>query len=325
MTRRRTIPTTISKSAKPAYRGLLDFVERRIAAYPKVLPGPDDKAGWRELQNIFAGLTANAFGNSMSDGFSVEERVLGGIPVIDATPVAQSVKDSLVIHLHGGGYVFGSARLSLPDTLLIAELTGYRTISVDYTLAPHAKWREITEEVVRVLLALQAEGYAAQRLALCGDSAGASLAAGATLKARDRGGAMPGAVVLRSPWSDIAEIGDTYDTLKDSDPVLCYSRDLAAAAAAYAPALDYRHPYVSPVYGDYSKGFPPTLIQGGTRDIFLSNCVRHYQALESCGVPAKLDLYEGMPHVFQRMSRSMPETVLAMRKLREFLRVHIPA
>ena len=60
-----------------------------------------------------------------------------------------------------------------------------------------------------------------------------------------------------------------------------------------------RHPYVSPVYGDYSQGFPPTLIQGGTREIFLSNFVRHYRALDDAGVEVELDLYEGMPHVFQ--------------------------
>ena len=81
--------------------------------------------------------------------------------------------------------------------------------------------------------------------------------------------------------------------------------------------------FVSPVYGDYSKGFPPTLIQGGTKEIFLSNFVRQYQVLDAAGQTVKLDLYEGMPHVFQGQLPDAPESKLALRKMREFLRLHL--
>jgi acetyl esterase/lipase len=60
------------------------------------------------------------------------------------------------------------------------------------------------------------------------------------------------------------------------------------------------------VYGDLKQGFPPTLIQGGTKEIFLSNFVRLYQALDQAGQTVKLDIYEGMPHVFVP---TLPETV----------------
>ena len=56
--------------------------------------------------------------------------------------------------------------------------------------------------------------------------------------------------------------------------------------------------------GDYTQGFPPTLIQGGTKEIFLSNFVRHYQALDAAGQTVKLDLYDGMIHVFMADSIS---------------------
>ena len=94
---------------------------------------------------------------------------------------------------------------------------------------------------------------------------------------------MPAAVVLWSPWSDITETGDTYVTLQDADPILVYKKNLKHAAEAYADPKDQSHPYVSPVHGDYSKGFPPTLIQVGTKEIFFSNAVRHYQALDQAG------------------------------------------
>ena len=50
-------------------------------------------------------------------------------------------------------------------------------------------------------------------------------------------------------------------------------------AGAYANPSDQEHPYVSPVYGNFSSGFPPTLIQGGTKEMLLSDFVRLYQAL----------------------------------------------
>lgn len=78
------------------------------------------------------------------------------------------------------------------------------------------------------------------------------------------------------------------------------------------------HPYVSPVYGNYSLPFPPTLIQGGTREVFLSNFVRHYQAIRDGGHEAVLDLYEGMPHVFQRLAPNAPETRIGINRAAAF-------
>ena len=84
-----------------------------------------------------------------------------------------------------------------------------------------------------------------------------------------------------------------------------------------------RIPYVSPVYGDYSKGFPPTLIQGGTKEIFLSDFVREYRAIDSAGGTAVLDIYEGIPHVFQGIFLGTPEAKQAMTKMKNFLRVYL--
>src|SRR5262249_9294017 len=203
------------------------------------------------------------------------------------------------------------------------DATGYRTISVDYTTAPHARWTKVTDQVIAVVQALVKEGHTLQDIALFGDSAGGGLAPGATLKMRDQKLGMPAAIVLWSPWSDITATGDTYVTLKHAEPTYLYETILKPAAAAYADPKDQKHPYVSPVYGDYSPGFPPTLIQGGTKEIFLSNFVRQYQAIDAAGQVAKLDLYEGMPHVFQGQLPEAPESRLAFRKMKEFLQQHL--
>jgi acetyl esterase/lipase len=211
----------------------------------------------------------------------------------------------------------------MPSSALVAARTGLRVISIDYTLAPHARWPQITDQVVAVFKALQREGIPMRKIALYGDSAGGSLAAGAVLKMRDLGLKMPAALVLWSPWADITETGDTYSTLKDVEPRYTYARLLGPAAAAYADPRDQKHPYVSPVYGDFSPGFPPTLIQGGTREIFLSNFVRLYRALDSAGQPVTLDLYEGMPHVFQPALPESVESQLALKKMAAFLERHL--
>ena len=53
---------------------------------------------------------------------------------------------------------------------------------------------------------------------------------------------------------------------------------------------------MSPLFGEFSKGFPPTIIQSGTRDLFLSNAVRMHRALRRAGVRVEIYIGEAMPH-----------------------------
>jgi len=107
---------------------------------------------------------------------------------------------------------------------------------------------------------------------------------------------MPKAILLASPWLDVTQNGDTETTLHDADPNQLYEKHSMFAAAAFADPNDQEDPVASPVYGDFSKGYSTTLIQGGLKETLLSGFVRMYQALDVAGVPVKLDLYEGMVH-----------------------------
>ena len=286
-----------------------------------VLPEPDDVAAWEQVwqANEEAQREANeAIVEALQA--SVEETILSDVPVLDLRPRDWQDNGKVLIYTHGGAYTLFSAGSTLTGSVPVADATGLRVISVDYTVAPGAKWQETTSQVVAVIKALIDEGYGLEDIAIYGDSAGGGLAAGSVLRARDEGVGLVGAVVLWSPWSDITETGDTYTTLRDADPVLVYENALAPSAGAYADPGDQKHPYVSPVYGDYSEGFPPTLIQVGTAEIFLSNAVRLYQALDNAGIPVKLDPYEGMWHVFQAFHWDLPESHLAREKMATFLR-----
>jgi monoterpene epsilon-lactone hydrolase len=72
-----------------------------------------------------------------------------------------------------------------------------------------------------------------------------------------------------------------------------------------------------------STGYPPTLIQGGTREIFLSEFIRLYQALDQTDIPVKLDIYEGMPHVHQIFLYKTPESEIALSKMNDFLKTYL--
>lgn len=85
---------------------------------------------------------------------------------------------------------------------------------------------------------------------------------------------MPAAVVALSPVADLTLSGDTYFTLRDAHPILPDAESMKEWSSAYAKPSEQRIPYASPVYGNFSKGFPPTLIEVGTKEVRLSDSVR---------------------------------------------------
>lgn len=64
----------------------------------------------------------------------------------------------------------------------------------------------------------------------------------------------------------------------------------------YAVGHDLRHPCLSPLNGDFSKGFPPAILTTGTRDMLLSDTVLLHRALRRAGIPAELHVTEAGGH-----------------------------
>jgi acetyl esterase/lipase len=147
-----------------------------------------------------------------------------------------------------------------------------------------------TVEAYRFVL----ERHRPENLVVSGGSAGGGLAASFLLKARDLGLPLPRACVLATPEADLTESGDTFETNDTIDIILRHR--LSDSIALYANGHDLRDPYLSPIFGDFTKGFPPTLLTSGTRDLFLSNTVILHRALLRAGIPAELHVWEAMPH-----------------------------
>ena len=313
------IPTTISKEAQEELR--------KIASNPFDFknPGSADLIGWKKLYQEIESIDLFR-SQSFIDLYqpNITETKLGGVNVLDIKPKNWHDNGKVLVYTHGGAYTLLSANSTLSSSVLAADATSLRVISIDYTVAPFSKWNQTTDQVISVIQALKdQQGYSLDDIAIYGDSAGGGLATGSVLKMRDGGMGMPAAVVLWSPWTDVTQNGDTYFTLKDADPLLTNNQLLKNSADAYANPIDQKNPYVSPVYGNFSKGFPPTLIQGGTKEILVSDFVRLYQGLDQANVPVKLDIYEGMPHVFQYILIKTPESDISLSKMNDFLRVYL--
>ena len=311
------IPETISQGAQKILRNITTQMPEFIT------PGANDIEGWKNLNKQISAFSTAQF-QSLVDSYdsNITSTKLGNVKVLDIKPANWTDNGKILVYVHGGGYTILGANSTLNNSVPMANATGLRVISIDYSLAPSSKWNQITSEVVSVIQALKDQGYSLDNIAMYGDSAGGGLVASSVLKMRDEGIGIPSALVFWSPWTDVSGTGDTYFTLKRADPFIS-EKMLKNMGGSYADPKDQKKPYVSPVYGNFTKGFPPTMIQVGTKEIILSDSVRLYQSLDQAGIPVKLDVYEGMPHVFQTILNNTTESDLAISKTIDFLREYL--
>jgi acetyl esterase/lipase len=195
-----------------------------------------------------------------------------------------------------------------------ATALGVRVFGVDYRMPPSHPYPAPLDDCVGAYRHLLAHHHRAH-IAIGGLSAGGNLAAATLLRARDEALPMPAAAVLLTPELDLTESGDSFATNRTIDVAL--PDPLPEANHLYAAGADLAHPYLSPLFGDFTKGFPPTFLQTGTRDLFLSNTVRMHRALLQAGQEAELHVWEAMPHA--GFGGGTPEDVEMMQAVRAFL------
>jgi epsilon-lactone hydrolase len=136
------------------------------------------------------------------------------------------------------------------------------------------------------------------------------------LKARDQGLPLPAACSLHTAGVDMTHVGDTFATNEVIDVVL--RKAGPETMALYMDGNDPRDPYLSPVFADLTKGFPPTILVSGTRDLLLSPTVMMHRALRRAGIEADLHVFEAMPH--GGLSGSSPEDAELQEEIAGFLR-----
>jgi epsilon-lactone hydrolase len=265
------------------------------AASPRMAwPPATETEAWRDLivqrALLFAPIVERMAANAVSP---IVDEEIGGVPCYAAKPRGwDEATGAIYLHVHGGAFVFGSGDFARAHAANNADKLGALCISVDYRMPPDHPFPAAPRDCVAVYQTLL-ERYSAGRIVIGGSSAGGNIAACATLMIRDEGLPLPAGIVLLTPEVDLTESGDSFRTNEWLDVVLKGS--LAECNAVYAGDTPLDDPYLSPLFADLAS-FPPTLIQTGTRDLFLSNSVLFHRKLRALGLRAELHVWEAMPH-----------------------------
>jgi monoterpene epsilon-lactone hydrolase len=301
------IPTSVSEQAQH----FLGQALRRTEPMPALA----DAAGWRRVAD-----QGNQYILERFAGFelpvSVDETSIAGVPtfVIHAHDVSAGEETPIYLDIHGGGLTIGNGEACRLMTSAGAISTGMLHWAVDYRMPPLHPYPAALDDCLAVYVKLLEE-RSPQDIFVGGASAGGNLAAALIVRARDEGLPMPAALVLLTPEVDLTESGDSFETNRHADNVL---GSLMPANLLYANGHDLADPYISPLFADVT-GFPPTFLQAGTRDLYLSNTVRMHRKLRAVGVEAELHVFEAMPH---GGFGGAPEDVELRMELRRFLDAH---
>ncbi|MEJ8324073.1 alpha/beta hydrolase [Kosakonia sacchari] len=220
-----------------------------------------------------------------------------------------------ILHLHGGGHLFGSPEQSLSLTRPTAARHDCVVVSVDYRLSPETRFPGSLNDSYAALVWMAENaaqlGIDANNIGLMGDSAGAGVAAALALLARDRGGPTLAFQNLMFPMLDDRTVVET-----ERNPVtgeFIWTRENNAfgwhALLGCEPGSVDVSPYAAPARADDLAGLPPTWIGVGTLDLFLDEDMAYAQRLMRAGVEVELNVWPGAYHGFN----SDPQASIAQR------------
>jgi len=321
-------PRTVPGRSIPVPNTASPELQATIAApyrVPNWNANPKSADEWKALVNRLAAAGA-AVQTTVREklGVTLEPTVIGGVKAFIITPkeIPPANRNRLLVHVHGGGYVYNPGEAGTGEATLMAAYGGYKIISFDYRMPPDFPFPAAMDDA----MAVWKEAVKLQNprnMAIFGTSTGGGMALAMILRAKQEGLPLPAAIAPGTPWADLTETGDTYKTNEWLDNVLVsYSGYLQHAAKLYANGHDLKDPQISPIYGDFS-GFPPAILTSGTRDLFLSLTVLTHRKLRRAGVEAELQVFEGMSHAQYNFNPFAPETKEAFTEIARFFDKHL--
>lgn len=229
----------------------------------------------------------------------------------------------VVVHLHSGGCILGSAHGYRSFGGYLSAATGCRVLLVDYRLAPENPYPAGMNDGITVMQWLLDQGYDPARITLCGDSGGGGLILSGLQAMRDRGMQMPACAVAISPVTDFVRSGASYKENAAIDPLV--TDDLMAAlGATYCGDIDPRDPGVSPLYGDWS-GLPPLLVLAGEIEMLRDDGKMAAEAARKQGVDVTYYEGKGMAHIWTLFADRLPEAREGLHVIGDFVRRHTAA
>ncbi|MFD9464761.1 alpha/beta hydrolase [Streptomyces sp. NPDC060027] len=248
------------------------------------------------------------------------DRVLaGGVKVRVFVP---DHVDGVYLHIHGGGWAFGSADGQDERLWGLAEQARLAVVGVEYRLAPEHPFPagpDDCEAAARWLVDHAAAEFGTQRLLIGGESAGAHLSVLTLLRLRDRHGvtgAFRAAHLLFGPY-DLSMTPS--QRLFGSKRLLSNTETLRGSYELFTPDMgpeQRRDPEVSPLFADLA-GLPPARIVVGTEDPLLDDSLFLARRWQASGAPVRLGVVAGAMHGFTLFPLTITEREL--RRERDFL------
>ncbi len=222
--------------------------------------------------------------------------------IVDPSPGAKG--RPVLVHTHGGGYVFGSATQSTDFLQEIARDCKCVVVSVDYRLAPETRYPGSLEDNYAALRWVHDNadelGIDRARIAVGGESAGGGHAAALAIAARDRGQIPIIFQLLIYPMLDdrtgssrqVSPYAGTYIWTAEFNrygwrSLLGTSPGLATAPAGAVPARV-----------ENLSGLPPAWVGVGSIDLFVDEDIEYARRLIDAGVSTELYVVPGAYHAF---------------------------
>ena len=224
-----------------------------------------------------------------------------------------------VLQLHGGGYIGKMRNVYRSFAKYYSDMRGgIKVLTIDYRVAPEDPYPAALEDAVTAYKWLMGLGYKGSDIIVAGDSAGGGLALALAMYLKDNSINLPAAMVLMSPWTDLTASGSSYETNYKLDPLFGNTRESMIYNGEYIGSNEPDNPYISPLFGDFN-GLMPMLFQAGSVEMLLSDSVDAAKKAEEAGCSVKLNVYEGMFHVFQMALDLLPESKQAWQEVKEFI------
>lgn len=244
------------------------------------------------------------------------DETLGGVPARVYAP-REGLREGAVLFFHGGSYIFGSATTTHADLLArLALESGVEVWGLEYRLAPEHPFPTQLDDALAAYEALIAR-VPANRVVVAGDSAGGNLAVELGIALRARGCALPAALALLSPWSDLAMPGASF---RENAAFDFGTREvLVRHARAYAGDVPLGNPRISPVHADL-HGLPPTFVSCGGCELPRDDIVALTDALTEAGVDVTQHEAADMPHNPAVFADYHPSGLAAFEALVRFVR-----
>lgn len=234
------------------------------------------------------------------------------------TRPAGAIDGGVVLYCHGGGFQIGSPRSHRSLIARLAAAAGVAFVAPDYRLAPEHRAPAAHEDSLVAYRALIERGTPPERIVVAGDSAGGHLALRVALAARDTGLARPAAVVLISPWLDLALRGESYVSRAEKD-IFSKPDQLRRMARTYLGRDgDPTAPAMSPLDARLD-GLPPILVHAGDFDITRDDSVTLAERATAAGVDCMLEIWPEMGHHFQVFAE-LPEAARSIEAIGRFIR-----